>query len=173
VIVFQQQQQQPAWTWPVVLTLCIALLALAVSGGALIWQIVSWRRSGPRVRVVRIQGIGVGTLDPTWFIGVQAKNSGRLETEVQQFGFRLPNDKTITSLQNYIGQPVLLPKALPAGGTVSVQYSAQGVREALNRDGHSGKRARPFVDTGHGRFWGKRINLGEELDLLRDDAASG
>jgi hypothetical protein len=40
------------WTWPVILTLGIALLALAVSSASLTWQIISWRRSGPRVSVV-------------------------------------------------------------------------------------------------------------------------
>jgi hypothetical protein len=43
------------------------------------------------------------------------------------------------------------------------------IREALNLAGHNGKRARPFVETGHGRFKGKPINLGEEVDLLLRD----
>jgi len=45
-------------TWPVILTLCISLLALAVAGISLRWQIISWRRSGPRVSVKTVSGIG-------------------------------------------------------------------------------------------------------------------
>ena len=36
---------QHIWTWPVIPTLCISLLALAVAGGSLTWQIISWLRA--------------------------------------------------------------------------------------------------------------------------------
>jgi hypothetical protein len=39
------------WTGPVILTLCVSLLALAVAGASLTWQIISLQRSGPRVSV--------------------------------------------------------------------------------------------------------------------------
>jgi hypothetical protein len=149
----------------VILTLCISVLALAVSIGVLIWQIISWRRSGPRVRVTRIQGIG-GTPDGLWFVGVKAENSGRLGTEIQQFGFRLPNRQILTALENFIGQPIQLPSALPPGGSASVEYNVLGIRQALNQASHDGKGARPFVQTGHGTFEGDVIDLGHDVDLL-------
>ncbi|OMC42373.1 hypothetical protein A5744_15805 [Mycobacterium sp. IS-1264] len=148
-----------------ILTLCISSLALAVSIGVLIWQIISWRRSGPRLRVVRIQGIG-GTARGVWFIGVQAENSGRLGTQVQTFGFQLPNGDTIQAGEDFLGQAIQLPMDLPPGGKASVTYNIAGIRRALDQSGHDGRGARPFVTTGHGRFAGKPINLGDEIDLL-------
>jgi hypothetical protein len=153
----------------VILTLCISVLALAVSMGVLIWQIVSWRRSGPRVRVIWFQG----TYSPPWakksrsaagavgFIEVRAENFGRLGTEVQAFGFQLPDGQFIHASSDYKGVPVELPKALPPGGLVSVRYDVPSLWMALANDLISGKGVRPFVATGHGRVVGKPFDLGE------------
>jgi hypothetical protein len=149
----------------VILTLSISALAFVMSGVALGWQIVSWRRSGPRVRVVRIQGIG-GMMPGTWFTGVKAENSGRLATEIQQFGFRLSNGMNVMALENFVGMPIQFPAPLPPGGTASVEYSAFAIRQALNQAGHDGTGARPYVDTGHGHFEGNPVDLGKEVDLM-------
>jgi hypothetical protein len=161
----------PVWTGPVILTLCIAALAFVMSGVALGWQIYSWRRSGPQVTVVRMQGIGPtpawtgpGADPGTWFIGVEARNSGRLGTEVQQFGFALPNGETITAIQDVYGGPVNYPYALPPGGKASVMYDPRQVQSALA--GRNAKKARPFATTGHGRFEGEVIDLDYDVDLL-------
>jgi hypothetical protein len=122
------------------------------------------------VRVVRIHGIG-GTLAGVWFTGVKAGNSGRLGTEVQLFGFQLPNGMTIQAVEDFMGQPIRLPMPLPPGGTASVMYGARAIRHALDGSGQSGAGARPFVETGHGRFEGEPVDLGKEVDLmLRADA---
>ena len=147
----------PIWTPPVILSLCISGLAFVMSGVALGWQIISWRRSGPRVEVARIQGIGA-TAEGMWFIGVRARNSGRLGTTAQQFGFQLPKGQVITSLYDWLRQPIQLPMDLPPGGDASVMYSVQGVQEALAQlpAKTARKKVRPFVTTGHGRFEGKK-----------------
>ena len=68
-----QTRSQHIWTWPVILTLSISLLALAVAGASLTWQIVSWRRSGPRVTVKTFSGFS--TMPPyVWFVGIEATN---------------------------------------------------------------------------------------------------
>jgi hypothetical protein len=67
-----------------------------MAGGSLTWQVISWRRSGPRVTVKTTWGIITGTpRHGAWFVGIDAKNSGRLGTQVHQFGFKLPNGRTI------------------------------------------------------------------------------
>lgn len=113
-----------------ILTLCISALAFVMSGLALGFQIHSWRRSGPRVEVVRTQGIGA-TADGVWAIGVGARNCGRLGTKAQQFGFQLSNGQVITSVYDFLGQPIVLPMDLPPGGEASVMYSVRGVQELL------------------------------------------
>jgi hypothetical protein len=153
------------WTGPVILTLVIAGFALALSVISLGWQVHSWRHSGPRVTVKRTRGIG-GTARGVWFTGVQAVNSGRLGTQIQQFGFQLPNGQIITALYEFIGQPIQLPMDLPAGGTASVMYNARNIREALAGQPRFGEEVRPFVVTGHGRFEGEKIDLVAEVDLL-------
>jgi hypothetical protein len=157
--------QEHIWTWPVILTLCVSVVALAVAGGSLTWQIVSWRRSGPRVSVKTTSGIG-GMPPGVWFVGVEATNSGRLGTEIGQFGFQLPNGRHIQSIHDFLGQPVQLPMPLAPGRTVSMLYAAQDIREILRQQGISGENVRPYVSTGHGRVEGHAIHLGERIANL-------
>jgi hypothetical protein len=159
---------QHIWTWPVILTLCISLLALAVSGASLTWQIVSWRRSCPRVSVKTVSGIG--GRPGVRFVGVEATNSGRLGTEIEQFGFQLPNGRHIQAIHDYLGQPVELPMPLAPGRTATMLYAAQHIWEILRQEGVSGENVRPYVaanwrpvSTGHGRFDGDAIHLGQRI----------
>lgn len=156
--------QQHIWTWPVILTLCISLLALVVAGGSLTWQIISWRRSGPRVSVKTT--VGLGGDPPVWFVAVEARNSGRLGTEVQQFGLQLPNGRHLQNIYDFLGQPVQLPTPLGPGGTASMTYRAEDLRRILYEQGISGENVRPYVNTGHGRLEGEPIHLGERIANL-------
>lgn len=155
----------PVWTGPVVLTLCIAVLALIVSGISAGWQIVSWRRSGPRVKVKPTSGIG-GVPPGVWFVGIQATNRGRLATEIEQFGFQLPNGLHMQNIYDFLGQPVNFPIPLGPGATVTMTYAADHLREALREQQISGKNVRPYVATGHGRVEGKRMHLGKWIENL-------
>ncbi len=152
------------WTWPVILTLCISLLALAVSGASLTWQMISWRRSGPRVSVKTISGIGMPS--GVWYVGVEATNSGRLATEIAQVGFQLPNGHHIQNIYDFLGQPVELPMPLGPGRKATMTYAAQHIREILREEGVSGENVRPYVKTGHGRFEGDAIHVGEWIANL-------
>jgi hypothetical protein len=145
-------------------TLGISLLALATSGVALGWQIVSWRRSGSQVTVKTT----VGTAGPgLWFVGIEATNSGRLGTEVSQFGFQLPNGRHIQNIYDFLGQPVQFPMPLGPGGKASMTYAAHHLREILQQEGISGENVRPYVSTGHGRFEGDAFHLGQRIANLR------
>jgi hypothetical protein len=157
---------QHIWTWPVILTLCISLLALAVSGASVTWQVISWRRSGPRVSVKTVSGIGGTPPGGVWFVGVKATNSGRLGTEIRQFGFQLPSGRHIQNVYDFLGQPVELPMPLGPGSTATMTYASQHIREILRQEGISGENVRPYVSTGHGRFEGDVIHLGERIANL-------
>ena len=94
-----------------------------------------------------------------WFVGVEATNSGRLGTEIEQFGFQLPNGRHIQAIHDYLGQPVELPMPLAPGRTATMRYAAQHIWEILRQEGVSGENVRPYVaanwrpvSTGHGRF---------------------
>jgi hypothetical protein len=153
----------------VLLTLGIALLSLAVSAVALAWQVVSWRRSGPHLKVGTTWGIAGAPPHGLWFISIQVKNGGRLGTEISQLGFRLSRREAhqqIVAMDDAFGQPIRLPISVGPGTSASVMYSVPGLKGALRDAQVSGKGARPFVDTGHGRKLGKRIHLGEMLDEL-------
>jgi hypothetical protein len=161
--------QSTAWTGPVILTLCIAVLSFAVSAVALTWQVVSWRRSGPRLAVRTKWGFAGSPPDAVWFISIEVKNSGRLGTEVDHVGFQLSRRQArrqIVAMEDVLGLPIRLPIALAPGASARVMYSVPGLLGALRRERVSGKRARPYVDTGHGRRLGKRIHLGKMLHEL-------
>lgn len=157
---------QSLWTGPVILAVCISALSLAVAAGALAWQFISWRRNGPKIVVTTRSGLAGPPLRPVWFVSVQARNEGRLATEIDQIGFALPNDRIIVATEDALGQPIFTPIELSAGATKSVLYSVPGMIATLSSEGVSGKDARPFVVTGHGRFEGKRFHLGERLAPL-------
>ena len=87
------------------------------------------------------------------FIGIEATDSGRLGTEIQHFGFQLPNKHHIQALADFVGQPVNLPMALGPGRTVTMRYNPDKLRAALASQGISGENVRPYVVTG---AWARR-----------------
>jgi hypothetical protein len=97
------------------------------------------------------------------FIGIEATDSGRLGTEIQHFGFQLPDKHHIRALADFVGQPVNLPMALGPGRTVTMRYNLDEQRAALASQGISGENVRPYVVTGHGLVEGAVIHLGDWL----------
>ena len=63
----------------------VAWLALAVSLSTLMWQVVSWRRSGARVRVW-CEALCFGD---EAYVEVHILNTGRFATTVKEAGYRL------------------------------------------------------------------------------------
>jgi hypothetical protein len=148
-----------------VLTLVLSLLALGVSGASLTWKIISWRRSGARVKVKPTSGIG-GAPPGVWFVGIQATNRGRLGTQIEQFGFQLPNGRHMQNIYDFLGQSVQFPIPLGPGARATMTYAADHIREALREQGLSGKKVRPYVTTGHRHIEGKRTHLGKWIEHL-------
>jgi hypothetical protein len=150
------------WTWPVVLSTSLAAVALVVSVAALGWQVVSWRRSGPRIEVAARAAVTPNQR----LIVIEAKNSGRLGTEIQTCGFDLPSGRHIVCPFDFQGVPLALPAQLPAGGKVSFYFRPDDVLQPLTGEGVTGENTRVYVATGHGRFRGEPFHLGEMLKPL-------
>ena len=150
------------WTGPVILTLALSVLPLLMSGLSLGWQMVSWRRSGPRVKVKNING--VGGIPVVHVVGIQATNEGRLGTEVTGFGFLLTNEQTIQAIEDAFGFPIQLPQPLNPGGQATIYYSIEGLHRGMQQAGSGAADARPYVVTGHGRIFGPKMDLGDWVD---------
>jgi hypothetical protein len=151
------------WTWPVILSLTLSGVALIVAIGALVWQVVSWRRSGPRVAVAARSAV-TGNGDP--LIVIEVKNSGRLATEIQGCGFDLLSGRQIICPYDFLGQPLSLPAQLTPGGEVNFHFSPPAVLTPLIEERVTGDGTRAFVRTGHGRIRGERFHLGEMIKAL-------
>lgn len=147
------------WSWQDITTLCVSVLALLMSAAALGWQVVSWRRSGARLRVVTAQGIVGSPPSGSWFFSVDISNTGRLATEVSGVGFQLArsdNRMQIVDILDVFGMQIALPQTLEPGASMSVRYAPERLAEVLRDQQLSGRRARPFANTGHGRTLGRR-----------------
>jgi hypothetical protein len=82
----------------------LAIIGVVAASVSLIWQVVSWRLTGPVVRVKVGTGIPVreGQLGPE-MVYVRAINIGRAPIEVAGWGFRLPDGRTIVGVDEYGG----------------------------------------------------------------------
>jgi hypothetical protein len=41
-----------------------------------------------------------------WYVGIEGTNSGRLDAEIDQFGFQLPNGRHMQNIYDFLGQPM-------------------------------------------------------------------
>jgi hypothetical protein len=87
-------------------TLVLAIIGVVAAGASLIWQVVSWRLTGPVVRVEIGTAIPVmaGQLGPD-MVYVKAINIGRAPVEVTGWGFRLPDGRTIVGVDEHGAGP--------------------------------------------------------------------
>lgn len=154
---------------PVLLPLCVSILALVVSAIALGWQVISWRRSGPRVRVTSKSGFTAS--EP--FVSIEIANAGRLATEISQITFqlsRLDDRKQVLMFRDVLGDLVTMPIPLPPGTTVSKMFAAGEVLEVLDTNGFAATETRPYAITGHGRTEGDQIDLRSRVEMLVETA---
>lgn len=153
------------WTGPVILTLCLSVLALLISITATVWQVISWRRSGAWVTVTSTWGFA-GELP---FISIEMTNSGRLATEINRIGFQLSahdDREHVVMLRDVLGDLVTMPIPLAAGGTVSKMFAASAVLEVLDGKKYTAVEVRPYVMTGHGRVEGEQFDLRGRAEKL-------
>lgn len=108
-----------------------AWCALAVSSVALGWQIVSWRRSGPRLSVTATNGITQNAINetPVEFRAVTVHNEGRASAVVHEFGFCAPSGHQLLMFAGNALNPVRLPATVdPSGGEVDVWFPVEDLR---------------------------------------------
>lgn len=89
--------------------------ALVLAVVSLAWQVVSWRRSGPQIKVWSDTGVTFGPLGTFEFRFVTVHNSGRADAWVQSMGFVLPNGKRLVGTDSFIKR-VTLPEKVEGGG---------------------------------------------------------
>ena len=131
---------------------------MLVSVTALVWQVISWRRSGPRVRVTSKSGFA-GT-EP--FVSIDVTNAGRLATEISQIGFQLSAQDAkdhVVMFRDVLGDLVTMPIPLPPGATVSRMFAADAVLNILDGNAYGAAEVRPYAVTGHSRVEGTRFDL--------------
>jgi hypothetical protein len=91
-----------------IVTLVVAILAFSVALASLVWQMASWRLSGPRV-IVEI-GLGFSVSSGTPVLSVAARNTGRADTQITSWAIQVPDERTyVPSLDPGSPRPLPLP----------------------------------------------------------------
>jgi hypothetical protein len=154
----------------------IASLILGIIGtvtgiGAMAWQVVTWRRSGPVVAVDVTQGLptyddDVG--DPVTC--VTATNTGRAPVTVTSWGLRLPDGQTMFVQQPFPGSDTL-PYRLEEGASGSWRVETIQVAETCRAQGINYADLRGYVTLATGEtVYARRkgINLGPGFPWPQD-----
>ncbi|MEJ6013376.1 hypothetical protein WG936_05960 [Corynebacterium sp. H127] len=137
----------------------------------MIWQVVAWKNSGPRVEVSGVQGFSYGPLGTFRLFSIDVKNSGRLATVVNYLRLRA-GEKDIVFFQERLLEG-RWPVELPPGGVTSFKLRMSELAEICLKDGCDIMLLRPLVETGHGSFTGDfskafYTDLQREIESLRD-----
>jgi hypothetical protein len=127
-------------TWqnpgPVEVTSFILGIVGTVTGiGALVWQVITWKRSGPVVTVTAMQALptyGDRVGDP--LTCVTARNSGRAPVTVSSWGLRFPDGQVMFIRQAFAGSDAL-PYRLEAGASGSWSVETTAVAETCKAHG--------------------------------------
>jgi hypothetical protein len=111
-----------------VTALVVSILALLLAATSLGWQVYSWRRTGPAVKVTVDNAIPVGIPGvPDHLLQVTATNHGRGPTTVMGWGFQLPNNNVLAvPQQTPMSTP--LPRRLEGGAEASWFMDPQEIR---------------------------------------------
>jgi hypothetical protein len=134
-----------------VASLILGIIGTIAGVGALAWQVITWRRSGPVVTVEVNQGL------PTYddCVGnpitcVTATNSGRAPVTVTSWGLRLPNGQTMFVQQPFPGSDTL-PYRLEQGASGTWSMETVQVAETSRAQGVDYEELRGFVKLGNGK----------------------
>ena len=140
--------------------LIVSIVALVLSIGSLSWQVWSWRRSGPVVRVTvsnivpTYQGQGTGD----WHTAVTATNTGRAATTVTTWAFELPNGhNSFTIYPVPISAP--LPFRLEAHASASWYVPTQELMTMCAENHVDHKELRAWVEVGTGKVYADKRGI--------------
>jgi hypothetical protein len=111
-----------------VTALVVSILAILLAGASLGWQVYSWRRTGPTVKVTVDNAIQVGDPRlPDHLLQVTATNHGRGPTTVTGWGFQLPGN-SLLAVPQQTPMSTPLPHRLEPGAEGSWFMDAQEIR---------------------------------------------
>ena len=124
-----------------IVTLVIAVLGLVAAAISLVWQIVSWRLTGPVVKVSVSMGVLVGVSGPGHaIISITARNVGRSNVSIGAWGLRLPNgERLIVPIPEAWAGP-RVPYTLMGGHSESWRMDHDEVHQSLIDAGLPGGR---------------------------------
>ncbi len=129
----------------------ISIVALVVSAASLTWQVVSWKRSGPVVRVTANQSLPIFDHGPgDAHVAVTARNSGRAPVTVTGWGLRFPDGQTFVVMHE-LPWSTPLHHRLDAGAEGSWMVSTQEVKRECAARGVRHQDLTAFVRLGNGR----------------------
>lgn len=114
-----------------VAALVVALVGVVIASGTLTWQIVSWLRDGPRVKVKLSSAFPTygGHLGPHHY-QVTAVNVGRSPLALSGWGFELPNGhSTFMAVPLPFSTP--LPHTLEGGHEASFYIEVAALESGL------------------------------------------
>lgn len=145
--------------------LIVSVLALLVAAASLVWQVTSWRRSGPRVKVETANSFPVfDRLDGGRDLGdhhveVKAYNRGRAPVTLTAWGLQLPGGRTAISRGTAWSAP--MPHRLEPGAEAGWHLPADEVRAVCAEQGVTFRQVRGFVALAGG----KRVRAGKPVPL--------
>ncbi len=129
----------------------ISIVALVMSAASLTWQIASWKRSGPVVKVTANQSLPIFDHGPDdWYVAVTARNSGRAPVTVTGWGLRFPDGQTYNMMRN-LPWSAPLPHRLEAVAEGSWVISTEEVKRECAARGVRHQDLTAFVRLGNGR----------------------
>jgi hypothetical protein len=137
-------------------TLVIAVVGLVAAVASLGWQVVSWRLTGPVVRVEIGYGIAVmaGSVGPR-IVYVRAVNVGRSPAGIEGWGFRLPDGKTIVDMEPEPGSGPQGPVTIDGGHAEQWRMSLDRLVGSRQIEGYPPTRVRGMVRTHTGEVLSK------------------
>jgi hypothetical protein len=128
----------------------LSVIAIVLSMTSLGWQVASWKRSGPVVKVTAQQALITSGPEADWHTDVTARNTGRAPITVTGWGLRFPDGQTIVMMRNLpISAP--LPYRLEAGAASSWYIGTDDLRGACEERGAKYQELRGFVRLADGR----------------------
>ena len=139
------------------ITLIIAIVGLCVAIAGFIWQWMSWKYEGPKVKVTASHGIVTGEPAGKIYLSVTAVNVGRSPVELTGWGVELTSEYTVTSIPALLNSPTL-PHTLNGGHQAKFTMDKDDLRQYVFQRGGLPQKVRSFVSTSiDGKIYGKKF----------------
>lgn len=148
------------WVYsPCMTAIVISTCALVVSVVSLSWQVVSWLRTGP---VIKVKGHSaapiIGGVMGEHHLSVTAVNKGRAAATITGWGLLLPNDMTIVPQSAQLPGVHDLPHRLESHAEASWYVLHDELTRACQERSVAISQVRPFVDVaGRGKMLGRPL----------------